>query len=129
MPIEHEIRTIRTIYANDNEETNNKMLRDSLDLIYERRDQALARMDLYRRSIARYYNKGVNFRKFDIKNLVLRKVYQNRAEENAGKLGANWEGPYRVTEIPRTGVYKLEMLDDIPVLRYWNVMNLKKYNC
>ena len=86
-------------------------------------------MHLYQRSIAQYYNKGVNFREFDVGDLVLRKVYQNRAEENAGKLGANWEGPYRVTTTPRTSVYKLETLDGIPVLRYWNIMNLKKYYC
>ena len=86
LSIEHEIRTIRTIYANDHKETNDEMLRDSLDLIDEMIDQALARMNLYQRSIARYYNKGVNFREFDIEDLVLRKVYQNRAEENAKKL-------------------------------------------
>ena len=117
------------MYANDHEETNNKMLCDSLDLTDERRNQALTRMNLYQRSIARYYKKGVNFREFNTGDLVLRKVYQNRAEENVGKLGANWEGPYRVSGIPRTGVYKLETLDGIPVLRYWNIMNLKKYYC
>ena len=76
----------------------------------------MAQLSLYRQSIARFYNKGVNARRFDIGDLVLRKIFQNTAEANAGKLGANWEGPYRVTKIAHPGVYELETLGGIPVL-------------
>ncbi|XP_024016193.1 uncharacterized protein LOC112089676 [Eutrema salsugineum] len=59
--------------------------------------------------------------------LVLRKVFQNTAEKNAGKLGANWEGPYKVTKVVRPGVYKLVTLADEAIPRSWNAMHLKKY--
>ena len=41
-----------------------------------------------------------------------------------GKLGPNWEGPYRVTSVARTGAYRLEDLDENAVPRPWNVNNL-----
>ena len=100
-----------------------------MDLVEEKRDLALIRLSHYRQSIARFYNKGVNERRFDEGDLVLRKIFQNTAEANAGKLGANWEGPYRVTKVVRLGVYELETLDGVPTLRLWNVSNLKKYYC
>lgn len=44
-----------------------------------------------------------------------------------GKLGPNWEGPYRVTSVAGTGAYQLKDLDGIVVPRPWNVNNLRKY--
>jgi len=42
--------------------------------------------------------------------LVLRKVFSNTIDLNAGKLETNWEGPYRIIEvvrdIPRIGTQK-----------------------
>ena len=43
-----------------------------------------------------------------------------------GKLGPNWEGPYRITSVVGIGAYYLEDLDDRAVLHHWNVNNLKK---
>ena len=128
IPIEHQVQTLRVAHAPENESRNNESLCDSLDLVEEKRDAALARLSLYMQSIAKFYNKSVNTRRFDIRDLVLRKTFQNIAEQNAGKLGANWEGPYRVTKIAHPGVYELETLSGVPVLRSWNVINLKK-NC
>jgi len=54
-------------------------------------------------------------------------VFDNKKEEGAGKLGINWEGPYIVTEVVRNGVYRLKDLEDRPVQRPWNVVNLKKF--
>ena len=39
---------------------------------------------------------------------MLRRVFQNTKEARAGKLGPNWEGPYRVTKIVGQGAYKLQ---------------------
>lgn len=41
-----------------------------------------------------------------------------------GKLGPNWEGPYQVTSVARTGAYRLEDLDENAIPRPWNVNNL-----
>ena len=32
-------------------------------------------------------------------------------DSTQGKLGPNWEGPYRITSWQRKGTYHLEMLD------------------
>ena len=68
------------------------MLLDDLDLINERQDRALIRIQNYQHAAAKYYNSNVRNRRFIQGDLVLRKVFQNTAERNAGKLGANWEG-------------------------------------
>ena len=44
-----------------------------------------------------------------------------------GKLGPNWEGPYRIILIAEIGAYYLEDLDEKVVLHPWNVNNLKRY--
>jgi len=38
----------------------------------------------------------VKVRDFQIGDLVLKHVIRSTDERNAGKLGANWEGPYTV---------------------------------
>ena len=48
-------------------------------------------------------------------------------EWKAGKLGANWEGPYRVEQIIKPGVYRLEEMDGIGVPRSWNAHHLRRY--
>ena len=103
------------------------MLNDSLDLLDERRDRALVRMANYQQSAAKYYNLKVCQRTFNEEDLVLHKVFQNTAESNAGKLGANWERPYRILKVVRPGVYCLETIDGIEVLHSWNSHHLPKY--
>ena len=66
-------------------------------------------------------------RHFHEGDLVLRKVFQNTKEWKAGKLGVNWEGPYRVEQIIKPGVYRLEEMDGIGVPRSWNAHHLRRY--
>ena len=44
-----------------------------------------------------------------------------------GKLGPNWERPYRITAKTGIGAYFLEDLDEHVVPCPWNVNNLKRY--
>ena len=60
-------------------------------------------------------------------DLVLRKVLGTTKNLAWGKLGPNWEGPYRITSVPGIGAYYLEDLDEKTVLHPWNVNNLKRY--
>ena len=59
-------------------------------------------------------------------DLVLRKVVGNTKNPACGKLGPNWEGPYRITSVAGIGAYYLEDLDERVILHHWNVNNLKK---
>ena len=54
---------------------------------------------------------------------VLKRVFDNKKEEEAGKLGIDWEGPYIVTGMVWNGVYRLKDLEDRPVQRPWKVVN------
>ena len=44
-----------------------------------------------------YYNQRVKLRRFNIGDLVLRKVTPVMNNPAYGKLGPTWEGPYKVT--------------------------------
>ncbi|CAE5960381.1 unnamed protein product [Arabidopsis arenosa] len=127
IPTEAEIPGIRRRLLPEQENSNTQMMLDELDLIDERRDSALVRMQNYQNATARYYNSHVKQRRFHEGDLVLRKVFQNTAELNAGKLGANWEGPYTIAKVVRPGVYELINMNGKAVPRSWNAMHLRKY--
>lgn len=71
----------------------------------------------YQEQLARSYNKKVNPRDFGVGDLVLRKVLGNTKVKTDRKLGPNWEGPYKVTEVVGVGAYRLSDLDENPVPR------------
>ena len=63
----------------------------------------------------------------ELRDLVLRKVFENTANPAAGKFQPNWEGPYLVTRAGESGSYALDKLDGTPVPRMWNALHLKMY--
>ncbi|WZZ45649.1 hypothetical protein YC2023_041908 [Brassica napus] len=127
IPTEVEFPGVRRRLLPEREELNNAMLLDDLDLIIELRDRALIRIQNYQHVAAKYYNSNVQNRRFNRGDLVLRKVFQNTAEGNAGKLGANWEGPYKIEKVIRPGSYEIANMQGIKIPRTWNAMHLKKY--
>ena len=60
-------------------------------------------------------------------DLILRKVLDNARNPTWGKLGPNWEGPYRIISVAGVGAYYLEDLKENVVPRPWNVNNLRRY--
>ena len=74
----------------------------------------------------RYYNRRVKPVSFKVGDFVYRRNEASRVE-NLGKLGPNWEGPYRVVEAYDNGSYKLQTMDDKDVPRPWHAVNLR--NC
>ena len=94
-----------------NEETNNEQLRTNLDCLDKIRDDASRRMARYQQKMSSYYNQRVKLRRFNIRDLLLRKVMPATKNPAHGKLGPTWEGPYKVTHYSRQGSYQLESLD------------------
>ena len=113
IPAEVEFPGVRRSLLPEREELNDAMLLDDLDLINERRDRAFIRIQNYQHAAAKYYNSNVRNRRFNQGDLVLRKVFQNTAEPNAGKLGANWEGPYKIEKVVRPGSYEIANMQGI----------------
>uniref|UniRef100_A0A2N9GCT6 Integrase catalytic domain-containing protein n=1 Tax=Fagus sylvatica TaxID=28930 RepID=A0A2N9GCT6_FAGSY len=125
IPLEVGLPTTRT--TEFDVEENESSLRMDLNLVEERRDMARIKLASYQHQMKRGYDKNIRPRSFQVGDLVLRKVVANTRNPNDGKLGPNWEGPYRVTSFAGVGAYRLTDLDGKSVLRPWNICNLKKY--
>ncbi|RVW67690.1 hypothetical protein CK203_064122 [Vitis vinifera] len=80
----------------------------------------------YQQRATAHYNRKARPRSFKSGTLVLRKVFENTVETGARKFQANWEGPYIVSKTSESGAYHLQKLDGTPLLRPWNVSNLKQ---
>ena len=106
---------------------NNGLLEKSLDLIEERRESAMVQLAYYQQKFKQGYDAKVKLRPLAPGDLVLRKVLGTARNPAWGKLGPNWEDPYRITSIAGIGAYFLEDLDERVVPRPWTVNNLKRY--
>ena len=108
-------------------EENEEQLRLNLDLIDEVRTDTEQRIARYKNLMARQYDAMVKPRRFNIGDLVLKRVTLATRNLAYKKLGPNWEGPYRVINCKRQGSYYLEGLDGRRLEHPWNVEHLRRY--
>ena len=125
IPIELDLKT--ALVAHFDESENDACIGRELDLLEERRETSQIRLAAYQAQAARFYNKKVKLRRFNIRDLVLRKVMPNTKPKNVVVLGPNWEGPYRVARVLKNGAYALETLDSNSLGHPWNAEHLKFY--
>ena len=104
-----------------------KSIIKDIDMTDELCETTALRVASYHRRMANLYNRRVKPRVFQPGDLVLRKVFENTDNPVAGKLQANWEGPYIVIRAGESGSYALDKLDGTPIPRMWNAMHLKRY--
>ena len=90
---------------------NEEQLRLNLDLMDEVRMDAEQRTARYTNLMTRQYDAMVKPRRFNIGDLVLKRVTLATRNPAYGKLRPNWEGPYRVINCKRQVSYYLEALD------------------
>ena len=125
IPIEVHMANRRVMkYQN---EDNEEQLRLNLDLIDEVRMDAEQRTIRYKNLMARQYDAMVKPRRFNIGDLVLKRVSLATRNLAYGKLRPNWEGPYRVINCKRQGSYYLETLDGRKLEHPWNIKHLRSY--
>ena len=123
--LETGFQTLRTsTFTSDG---NDELLKKSLDLIEEQRENAMVQLAYYQYKLKQGYDTNVNLRPLALRDLVLRKVLGTTKNPTWGKLWPNWEGSYRITLVARIGAYYLEDLDEKIVHHPWNVNNLKRY--
>ena len=125
IPLETGFSTTRT--SSFNPKDNDEQLTRNLDLIEEKRENAMVQLTNYQQKLKQGYDANVKLRPLTPSDLVLRKVVGTAKNPTWGKLGPNWEGPYRITSKAGIGAYFLEDLDEYVVSRPWNVNNLKRY--
>ena len=123
IPLEANFPTLRMNSFTSN--SNDELLGKSLDMIEERREKAVIQLAYYHQKLKHKYDANVKLRPLAPEDLVLRKVMGAAKNPPWGKLGPNWEEPYRITSVARIGAYYLKDLDEKAVLRPWNVNNLK----
>ncbi|XP_056688000.1 uncharacterized protein [Spinacia oleracea] len=109
-------------------EQNDVELGENLDNTEDFREAALIRMASQQQIVAKCFNKNVKIKVFKEGDWVLRKVFQNTKELNAGKLAPAWEGPYLVDKIVGKGAYTLVTKDGKSVPQSWNATHLKLYH-
>ena len=125
IPLETGFPTLRT--STFSSDSNDGMLGKSLDLIEERKENTMVQLAYYQHKLKQDYDTNIKLRPLVVGDLVLRKVLGTTKNPAWGKLGPNWEGPYRITSVTEIGAYYLEDLDEKDVLHPWNVNNLKRY--
>ena len=113
--------------GNHDEARNDEAIRLQLDLVDEVKAIAEQRLARYQERMAKHYNSLVRHRDFKVGDLILRKVMGVAKDPTQGKLGPNWEGPYRITSWQRKGTYHLETIDRQKLPHPWNTEHLRKY--
>ncbi|XP_071714335.1 uncharacterized protein [Rutidosis leptorrhynchoides] len=104
IPAEITVPTERVLSYSEGE--NNERLRTNLNYAEKRREMVAIREATNKQRIAKYYDKRVRARTYKVGDLVWCDNQASKAQ-NTGKLGLNWEGPYKVIGISNTGTYKL----------------------
>ena len=87
----------------------------------------MVQLAYYQYKLKQGYDAKVKLRPLEPRDLVPRKFLGMEKNPAWGKLGPNWEGPYRITLSAGIGAYFLEDLDDHVIPRPWNVNNLRRY--
>ena len=125
IPLETGFPISRTSSFNPND--NDEQLTKSLDLIEEKRENAMVQLAYYQQKLKQDYDANVKLRPLTPGDLVLRKVVGSAKNPVWGKLGPNWEGSYRITSKAGIRAYFLEDLNEYVIPHHWNVNNLKRY--
>ncbi|GKV20136.1 hypothetical protein SLEP1_g30298 [Rubroshorea leprosula] len=109
------------------DQNKGQLLRENLDLVEEVREMARIRNMAHQSRVAKFYNKRVRARQFQVGDLVLPKAGLTNTYSHMSKLAPNWEGPYMVISIQRPGSYQLADLHGCPLPFIWNIHNLRKF--
>ena len=118
IPLETGLPTLKTILFSPS--GNDELLETSLDLIEKRRENTMVQLAYYQHKLKQGYDAKVKLRPLVPGDLVLRKVLGTTKNSTWGKLGPNWEGPYRIILVAGIGAYFLEDLDEHVIPRPWN---------
>ena len=124
-PIEIGLKSPRNELASV--EHNEEALRLNLDLLDEKRDLVQKRTEEYQRKTVRDYDQKVRPKTYKPGDLVLKKFLPARKNSTHGKLGANWEGPYIVSHVVRSGNYELQTGEGKVLSHSRNAEHLKRF--
>jgi len=105
-------------------EESNEERKVNLDLLDEVREEARIKAEAVKRRVEHQYNSKIKPQQFQVVDLLMRKAHPYQLEN---KLSTKWTGPFRVTEVLRNRVYRLETLEGGAIPHTCNATNLKFY--
>ncbi|XP_070036389.1 uncharacterized protein [Nicotiana tomentosiformis] len=115
-------------YSYESGLSNDESRRQELDEVEERRDMAYIRMIVQKQQAESYYNKKAKIRPLKVRDYMLKAKTQARQNPWEGKLGTNWDDPYKITTTASKGSFKLETMEGKLLPNNWNIANLKYFN-
>ena len=110
IPLETRFPTPRT--SSFTSSNNDGLLENSLDLIEEKRENAMIQLTYYQHKLKQGYDANMRLRPLAPGDLVLRKVLGTAKNPAWEKLRPNWKGSYHITSMAGIGAYYLEDLDE-----------------
>ena len=124
IPTEIGVPTLRTKIP---KKANIEVISKDLDTVDELCEVTAVRMASYHQRMTNLYNMHVKPRAFRVKDLILRKVFENTADPTVGKIQPNWEEPYTIVKVGVVRSYALDKLNGTPKPKMGNAMHLKRY--
>ncbi|XP_070050217.1 uncharacterized protein [Nicotiana tomentosiformis] len=115
-------------YSHESGPRNNEIRRQELDEDEERRDMAYIRMIATKQQTERYYNKKAKVRPLKVGDYVLKAKKQASRDPREGKLGTNWDGPFKITAKANKGSFQLETMEGKLLPNNWNITHLNYFN-
>ncbi|XP_070025945.1 uncharacterized protein [Nicotiana sylvestris] len=115
-------------YSNESKPSNDESRLQDLDEVKKRRDMAHVRMVSQKQQAERYYNKKAKVRPLKVGDYVLKAKTQAAKDPNEGKLGTNWDGPYKITAAANEGAFQLETMEGKLLQNNWNIAHLKYFH-
>ncbi|KAK8945084.1 hypothetical protein KSP39_PZI007855 [Platanthera zijinensis] len=129
-PFEFEVLSPRVLLARQGTEDwlelNSEEMRFSLEHIEEVRDKAAIRQEEVKRRMARYFDKNVRIKHFQVGDLVLKKVDAAARASSVGKLNPSWAGPFIIKEALQNGAYRLQTFEGEDMPHTWSGDDLKR---
>ncbi|XP_060182531.1 uncharacterized protein LOC132612242 [Lycium barbarum] len=127
IPAEVEISSLRIVQGAklDNAEWARTRY-EQLALIDEKRMIAVCHGQFYQKRMARTFNKRVKTRLFQIRQLVLKRIFPHQ-EEYKGKFAPNWKGPHVIRKVLSGGAVVLVEMDGQEWLKPINSDAIKHY--
>ncbi|XP_070020133.1 uncharacterized protein [Nicotiana sylvestris] len=115
-------------YSNESGSSNDESRLKDLDEVEERRDMAHIKMVAQRQQAERYHNKKAKVRSLRVGDYVLKAKMQAAKDPNEGKLGTNWDEPYKITATASKGAFQLETMEGKLLQNNWSVAHLKYFH-
>jgi hypothetical protein len=97
---------------------------EDIDVLEEEWLNTVIQSARYQQTLWRYHDKAMRHRSFAVGDLVLRRILTG---EGRHKLSPLWEGPFIVSEVTRSGSYRLTQMNGTKVGNSWNIQHLRKF--